>query len=211
MRQTYGLTLQRMTAEWFHEKNQRTYGLVRGSNAGASALPYVLPTITTVIRISSLRPHQQQLYRSVMDSGSTGIGFGGRVAAPNAIGMLFADGHAECLVQRGPNHGPFRKWKESSCSCPFTDATPALSLYRLCPLSKRRHPPFRASHATEDGYDALSKLDATLAIRYQYMMGESLWLLRCLPATAPDRSRYLPGNGLTSTPALMLVMANGLQ
>ena len=42
MRQLYGLQFQKMTADWFRERNQRTYGLVRGSNAGASALPYVL-------------------------------------------------------------------------------------------------------------------------------------------------------------------------
>ncbi|NNG11014.1 MAG: DUF5110 domain-containing protein [Arenibacter sp.] len=42
MRQVYGLLVQDMTAKWFKEKNQRTYGLVRASNAGASALPYVL-------------------------------------------------------------------------------------------------------------------------------------------------------------------------
>lgn len=42
MRQTYGLMVQKMTADWFKEANQRTYGLVRASNAGASALPYVI-------------------------------------------------------------------------------------------------------------------------------------------------------------------------
>ncbi len=42
MRQVYGLLIQDMTAKWFKEKNQRTYGLVRASNAGASALPYVI-------------------------------------------------------------------------------------------------------------------------------------------------------------------------
>lgn len=42
MRQVYGLLVQKMTADWFKEKNQRTYGLVRASNAGASALPYVI-------------------------------------------------------------------------------------------------------------------------------------------------------------------------
>ncbi|HEX8607213.1 MAG TPA: TIM-barrel domain-containing protein, partial [Pedobacter sp.] len=42
MRQTFGLQLQRMTSEWFKEKNTRTYGLVRASNAGASSLPYVI-------------------------------------------------------------------------------------------------------------------------------------------------------------------------
>ena len=42
MRQVYGLLIQKMTADWFKEKNQRTYGLVRASNAGASSLPYVI-------------------------------------------------------------------------------------------------------------------------------------------------------------------------
>lgn len=42
MRQTYGLWVQRTTAELYKERNQRTFGLVRSSNAGASSLPYVI-------------------------------------------------------------------------------------------------------------------------------------------------------------------------
>ncbi|GAB4025545.1 glycoside hydrolase family 31 protein [Spirosoma koreense] len=42
MRQIYGLQFQKMTADWFRERNQRTYGLVRGSNAGATSMPYVI-------------------------------------------------------------------------------------------------------------------------------------------------------------------------
>lgn len=42
MRQTYGLWVQRLTADIYKERNLRTYGLVRASNAGASALPYVI-------------------------------------------------------------------------------------------------------------------------------------------------------------------------
>lgn len=42
MRQVYGLLLQRMTTAWFKEKNKRTYGLIRASNAGASSFPYVI-------------------------------------------------------------------------------------------------------------------------------------------------------------------------
>lgn len=42
MRQIYGLMVQEMTASWFKEKNKRTYGLIRASNAGASHLPYVI-------------------------------------------------------------------------------------------------------------------------------------------------------------------------
>ena len=42
MRQIYGLLFQRLSTEWFRERNQRTWGLVRGTNAGASSLPYVI-------------------------------------------------------------------------------------------------------------------------------------------------------------------------
>ena len=42
MRQVYGLVLQRATADLFHGRNQRTWGLVRASNAGAASLPYVI-------------------------------------------------------------------------------------------------------------------------------------------------------------------------
>lgn len=42
MRQIYGLMVQDMTDSWFKEKNKRTYGLIRASNAGASRLPYVI-------------------------------------------------------------------------------------------------------------------------------------------------------------------------
>ncbi|MBS1748527.1 MAG: DUF5110 domain-containing protein [Bacteroidetes bacterium] len=42
MRQIYGLKIQKLTTSWFRERNQRTYGLVRASNAGASSFPYVI-------------------------------------------------------------------------------------------------------------------------------------------------------------------------
>lgn len=42
MRQTYGLWIQRITASLYKDCNQRTYGLIRASNAGASSFPYVL-------------------------------------------------------------------------------------------------------------------------------------------------------------------------
>ncbi len=42
MRQTYGVKIQKVLDEIYREKNQRTYGLVRASNAGASSLPFVL-------------------------------------------------------------------------------------------------------------------------------------------------------------------------
>ncbi|MCC6144154.1 MAG: DUF5110 domain-containing protein [Candidatus Hydrogenedentes bacterium] len=42
MRQTYGLQLQQTLTAMYRERNTRTYGLVRGSNGGASAYPWVI-------------------------------------------------------------------------------------------------------------------------------------------------------------------------
>lgn len=42
MRQTYGLLTQRYSTDLFRERNQRTYGLVRGSNGGGTSFPYVI-------------------------------------------------------------------------------------------------------------------------------------------------------------------------
>ena len=42
MRQTYGLMMQEMLSELYHDKNIRTYGLTRASNAGASRFPFVI-------------------------------------------------------------------------------------------------------------------------------------------------------------------------
>lgn len=42
MRQTYGLLVQRVIYDLFHRQNRRTLGQVRGTNAGASALPFVI-------------------------------------------------------------------------------------------------------------------------------------------------------------------------
>jgi alpha-glucosidase (family GH31 glycosyl hydrolase) len=42
MRQTYGVLAMRYSSEMYHNKNQRTFGLVRASNAGANSFPYVI-------------------------------------------------------------------------------------------------------------------------------------------------------------------------
>ena len=42
MRQVYGLYMQRMTDAMYRARDQRTYGLVRASNAGAASLPFVI-------------------------------------------------------------------------------------------------------------------------------------------------------------------------
>lgn len=42
LRQTYGLLLQKLIVDAYRKHNQRTFGMVRGTNAGASPLPFVI-------------------------------------------------------------------------------------------------------------------------------------------------------------------------
>ncbi len=42
MRQIYGSLMQSVTTQMFHNRDQRTYGLVRSGNAGTSSFPYVI-------------------------------------------------------------------------------------------------------------------------------------------------------------------------
>jgi alpha-glucosidase (family GH31 glycosyl hydrolase) len=42
MRQTFGVLAMRYAADIYHNRNQRTYGLVRASNAGAVSFPFVI-------------------------------------------------------------------------------------------------------------------------------------------------------------------------
>ncbi len=42
IRQTYGLSLQKITTDIYRNKNERTYGLVRASNGGGASFPYVI-------------------------------------------------------------------------------------------------------------------------------------------------------------------------
>ena len=42
MRQTYGVMMQKLNTNLFRANNKRTYGLVRASNAGATAFPFVI-------------------------------------------------------------------------------------------------------------------------------------------------------------------------
>lgn len=64
MRQVYGLLMQKMTAELFRARDQRTYGLVRASLCGASSLPYVL--------YSDLYDHRQ-FVRALCNAGFCGL------------------------------------------------------------------------------------------------------------------------------------------
>ena len=42
MRQTYGMMMQKLNTKLYRAENKRTYGLVRGTNAGATSFPFVI-------------------------------------------------------------------------------------------------------------------------------------------------------------------------
>lgn len=42
MRQTYGMMMMRYSTQIYHDKNQRTFGLVRANNGGGSSFPFVI-------------------------------------------------------------------------------------------------------------------------------------------------------------------------
>lgn len=64
MRQTYGLLLQKMTTDIYRQKNTRTYGLVRASNAGGVSFPYVI--------YNDYYSHQDFI-TALINSGFTGL------------------------------------------------------------------------------------------------------------------------------------------
>jgi hypothetical protein len=67
MRQVYGLLLQKIPHGLFHERDRRTYGLVRASLAGAAALRALLrPLRPPPVRAGAL---QRQLQRPALDAG----------------------------------------------------------------------------------------------------------------------------------------------
>jgi alpha-D-xyloside xylohydrolase len=49
MRQTYGVMMQKLNTQLFRANNTRTYGLVRASNAGATAFPFVITIVIATL------------------------------------------------------------------------------------------------------------------------------------------------------------------
>jgi alpha-D-xyloside xylohydrolase len=78
IRQVYGVLWQRLTVELFRERNQRTYGLVRGSNAGAAPFPYVI--------YNDCYDHRQYI------TGLCNAGLAGLLFTPEARGAGDAEG-----------------------------------------------------------------------------------------------------------------------
>ncbi len=167
MRQIYGLLFQRMSANWFREMNQRTYGLVRASNAGASSLPYVIYNdyyshrdfITALINSSFIGVLWTPEVRSSGDAVDWLRRMQSVCFSPMAMLNAWAD---------GTKPWSFPEVEEQVRE--VAQLRMRLLPYLYSTFAKYRFegiPPFRAMQLEEG-------LILTSEIKYQYMMGESI-------------------------------------
>ena len=184
MRQIYGLLFQRMSSNWFREVNQRTYGLVRASNAGASSLPYVIYNdyyshrdfITALINSSFIGVLWTPEVRSSDWSEEWLRRMQSVCFSPMAMLNAWADGT--------------KPWSFPEVEAQVREV--AMLRMRLLPYIystfARYHfegiPPFRAMQLVE----GLNLYSDTKEIKYQYMMGESILVA---PMFAGETSREL--------------------
>jgi alpha-glucosidase (family GH31 glycosyl hydrolase) len=187
MRQIYGLLFQKMSSGWFREVNQRTYGLVRASNAGASSLPYVIYNdyyshrdfITALINSSFIGVLWTPEVRSSDWSEEWLRRMQSVCFSPMAMLNAWADGT--------------KPWTFPEVEDQVRDV--AMLRMRLMPYIystfARYHfegiPPFRAMQLVE-GLNPQSDIQD---IKYQYMMGESI-LVAPMFAGEDSREVYLP-------------------
>jgi len=199
MRQIYGLLFQKMSADWYREVNQRTYGLVRASNAGASSLPYVI--------YNDYYSHRDFI-TALINSSFIGVMWTPEVRA---------SGHAEDWLRRMQSvcfspMAMLNAWADGTKPWTFPEVEDqvrevAMLRMRLLPYLYSAFacyhfegiPPFRAMQLVE-GFSLKSEskegqLDSsenpyaeysTKEIKYQYMMGESILVA---PMFAGEESR----------------------
>ncbi|HSB94372.1 MAG TPA: TIM-barrel domain-containing protein [Flavitalea sp.] len=204
MRQVYGLIFQDMTAGWFKEKNQRTYGLVRGSNAGSSNLPYVI--------YNDYYSHRDFI-TALVNSSFIGVLWTPEVRASKTAEEWIRRMQSVCFSPMAM----LNAWADGTRPWTFPEVAGAVKdvatlrmqlLPYIYSTFAQYHfegkPPFRAMNLVEgfafQSKDAAGKFDATenpyaMAIREdikdQYMMGDNILVA---PVFEGERSRkvYLP-------------------
>ncbi len=204
MRQVYGLMLQRLTAEWFRERNQRTYGLVRGSNAGAPALPYVI--------YNDYYDHRDFI-TALVNSSFAGVLWTPEVRASKSGEEWLRRMQSVCFSPMAM----LNAWSDGTKPWTFQEVEPqvreaALLRMQLLPYIyttfAQYHfegkPPIRAMYLVDDFVQATQaaagKLDSTAnpyavaakqGIKDQFMLGDNL-LVAPMFAGQTSRKVYLP-------------------
>ncbi len=186
MRQIYGLLFQRMSADWFKDMNQRTYGLVRASNAGASSLPYVIYNdyyshrdfITALINSSFIGVLWTPEVRSSGDAEDWLRRMQSVCFSPMAMLNAWADGT--------------KPWSFPEVEAQVREVAQLrmrLLPYLYSTFAKYHFegiPPFRAMQLVEG-----LTISSDKEIKYQYMMGESI-LVAPMFASTETREVLLP-------------------
>jgi len=183
MRQVYGLLLQKMTGDMFKAQNRRTYGMVRASNAGASALPYVL--------YSDLYDHREFI-RGLINASFSGLLWTPEVRDADTAEEWVRRMQTTCFSPLAV----INAWESLFTPWEFSDVAPIIKdlmnlRMRLIPYLysafARYHfegiPPFRAmalefggTLAQQNGKQQQTAygIATELSLDDQYMMGDSL-------------------------------------
>jgi alpha-D-xyloside xylohydrolase len=186
MRKPMPMMMQKMTADLFHQQNTRTYGLVRGSNAGASSFPYVI--------YNDYYSHPDFITALINSS------FIGVLWTPEVRGSASAEEWLRRMQTVVFHRGDDQCWADGSKPWTFPEvektgavycqpahATDTLSLHQLCRLCFYGTPPikamnlvpgFNATSTSTEG--ALNSTDNPYAkaikqeIKDQFMVGDDL-------------------------------------
>lgn len=201
MRQMYGSMVQKMTADWYKEINKRTYGLVRGSNAGASHLPYV---------IYNDYYNHKDFITALVNSSFIGVLWTPEVRASKSAEEWIRRMQSACFSPMAM----INAWADGTKPWSFAEVTEAVKevanlrmqllpyLYTTFAAYKREgKPPFRAMQLVEGFVDQSAQergdFDATdnpyqMAIRKdikdQYMVGDHLLVA---PMFAGEKTRQV--------------------
>jgi alpha-D-xyloside xylohydrolase len=191
MRQTYGLRLQRMILEAYREKNLRTYGLTRASNAGSSAYPFVL--------YNDYYSHRDFI-TALINSGFCGLLWTPEVRKSGSAEEWLRRMQSVCFSPMAM----INAWADGTKPWSFPEVyesvqAVALLRMRLIPYLysafARYHfqgiPPFRAMVLEEGFTDVVDAKAKREALKDQFMVGDSL-LVAPLFTGEKERSVVLP-------------------
>ncbi|MCB0686893.1 MAG: DUF5110 domain-containing protein [Saprospiraceae bacterium] len=192
MRQCYGLLLQKMTADWFYQINKRTYGLVRASNAGASAMPYVI--------YNDYYSHKDFI-TALINSSFIGVLWTPEVRASGSAEEWLRRMQSVCFSPMAM----LNAWSSGTKPWTFPEvANEVRDVARLrmqllpylytafARYQQEGIPPFRAMQL-ESGYASLRGLADAPSITYQYMMGESILVAPMFTGDSIRRVALPPG------------------
>ncbi len=201
MRQIYGTLVQKTTAEWYKEKNQRTYGLVRAANAGTNSLPYVI--------YNDYYSHKD-FVTALINSSFIGVLWTPEVRASNSSEEWLRRMQSVCFSPMAM----LNAWADGTRPWSFIEVEDEvrevarlrmqLLPYIYTAFARYKYegiPPFRAMQLVE-GFSTRAEqvkgqLDGTTnpygtatskEIRYQYMMGEAMLVT---PMFTGERSRQI--------------------